>query len=275
MTIPNILTVDVEDWFHICGVSDHLPRSSWDRLENRVETGTSIILDILERRKVRATFFILGFVAERHPHLVRRIQAAGHEIAAHGYEHRRVYTMTREGFRRDLCRAVAAIGNITGDTVTCYRAPEWSIRDDSLWALDILREEGFRIDSSMAPLPIIGNPEYPKVPHQIQRGSGSLLEVPPLVFETPLLNLPAGGGWGLRVFPYQLIRRRIYQLNRAGQPALFFIHPREFLMDLPDVDLPAIKKLVLNARIVRTEKRLERLLKDFQFTTVSAALENR
>ncbi len=272
MTIPNILTVDVEDWFHICGVSRHLPRSSWDALENKVETGTSIILNILKRQQVRATFFILGFVAERYPLLVRRIQAAGHEIATHGYEHRRVYTMTRQTFRRDLRRAVAAISKITGEPVTIYRAPEWSIRDDSIWALDILHEEGIRIDSSMAPLPIIGNPEYPKIPHMVQKGRFGMLEVPPLVFETPLVNLPAGGGWGLRVFPYRFIRNRVRRLNRAGHPALFFVHPREFLTDIPAVGLPVIKKLVLDARIEPTQKRLQRLLKDFRFTTISDAL---
>ena len=270
--LPNILTVDVEDWFHICGVSAQLPRSSWSRLEHRVERGANIILDLLEKQGVSATFFILGFVADHHPSLIRRIHAAGHEIATHGYEHRRVYTLSRETFRRDLRRSLSVIGDITGETVSAYRAPEWSIRDDSLWALDVLCEEGFTVDSSMAPLPIIGNTGYPRVPHRMDRPCGSILEVPPLVLEAPPINLPAGGGWGLRVFPYRWIRRRVLQLNRAGQPALFFVHPREFLRDLPDVNLPMVKKLVLDARIEPTLRRLERLLGEFRFTTLSASL---
>jgi polysaccharide deacetylase family protein (PEP-CTERM system associated) len=275
MTVENILTVDVEDWFHICGVERLLPEVSWPRLESRVTTNTMKILEVLRQKRVKATFFVLGFVAERHPDLIEEIDRAGHEIATHGYAHRRVYTMSPGRFRQDLLRAVSILSAITGTPVKGYRAPEWSIRDDSLWALDILQQEGFEYDSSMAPLPIIGNPDYAMIPHRLTLDHGHLWELPPLAAATPLVNLPLGGGWGLRVFPYSLIRSTILKLNKQGQPAVIFLHPREFDRDNPRVRLPLVKRFVLDARIERTGERLERLLNDFDFTSVSAVIRKR
>jgi polysaccharide deacetylase family protein (PEP-CTERM system associated) len=272
MTVGNILTVDVEDWFHICGVDELIPEASWPQLESRVTMNTLKILDLLSPKNAKATFFVLGFVAQRHPDLIRTIQRAGHEIATHGYAHRRVYTMTPDTFRQDLIRAVTVISEITGHPVKGYRAPEWSIRDDSLWALDILQEEGFEYDSSMAPLPIIGNPAYSKIPHSLTLNQGPLWEFPPLVATTPLVNLPIGGGWGLRVFPYTVIRSTIKKLNKDDRPALIYFHPREFDLDSPRIRLPWAKRFVLDARIERAEKRLYRLLEDFHFTSVSVVL---
>jgi polysaccharide deacetylase family protein (PEP-CTERM system associated) len=273
MTVENILTVDLEDWFHICGVEDYIPPSRWTLLESRVVPNTQKILEILSRKNVRATFFVLGFVAQRHPRLIQKIHGAGHEIAAHGYAHRHVYAMTPDAFRHDLKKAARIISEITGQPVRGYRAAEWSIRDDCLWALNILIQEGFEYDSSMAPLPIIGNPRYARIPFQFHTGQGKLWEFPPLVLSLPLINLPLGGGWGLRVFPYSLIRATVRRFNRKGQPALIFLHPREFDHHLPRIRLPILKRLVLNARLQRTENRLNRLLNDFSFTSVSAAIK--
>ena len=275
MTVENILTVDVEDWFHICGVEKLIPEASWPRLESRVTINTMKILEVLRQKRVKATFFVLGFVAERHPDLIRTIDGAGHEIATHGYAHRRVYAMSPDRFRQDLIRAVSIISAATGKPVKGYRAPEWSIRDDSLWALDILQQEGFEYDSSMAPLPIIGNPDYAMIPHRLALDHGHLWELPPLAAATPLVNLPLGGGWGLRVFPYSIIRSTILKLNKQGQPAVIFLHPREFDRDNPRIRLPLVKRFVLDARIERTGKRLDRLLDDFDFTSVSAVLRKR
>lgn len=273
MTSRNILTIDVEDWFHICGVKELKPEVSWLQLESRVSINTMKILDILSRKGVKATFFVLGFVAETHPDLIIKIQGAGHEIATHGYAHMQVYAMTPDMFRKDLRKSVSIISGITGHPVKGYRAPEWSIRDDSLWALDILSREGFEYDSSMAPLPIIGNPKYPKIPHRLTLDQGELWEFPPLVGVTPLVNLPLGGGWGLRVFPYRLISSAIRNLNAQGQPAVIYFHPREFDPANPRIRLPWAKRFVLDARFERAEKRLQRLLEDFRFTSVSDVLK--
>ena len=266
--VENILTVDLEDWFHICGIEDQIPEDRWPDLESRVEQNTARILSFLSRRHVKATFFVLGYTAERHAGLIRTIAEAGHEIATHGYGHRRVYTMTADGFLEDLRKAEHVISRITGVPVKGYRAPEWSIRDDSLWALDILLQEGFEYDSSMAPLPVIGNQGYAKTPYRLIRPQGCLWEFPPLVAPTPLVNLLFGGGWGLRVFPYSMIRRRIKRLNERGHPALLYFHPREFESFRVPVKLPWSLWFVLYARLEGAEKRLHRLLEDFRFTTV-------
>jgi polysaccharide deacetylase family protein (PEP-CTERM system associated) len=272
MNVENILTVDLEDWFHICGVEQSIPEASWTDLESRVSGNTIKLLDILSKKGVVATFFVLGFVAEKHPELIGKINRSGHEIATHGYAHKRVYTLTPELFREDLRRAIGTISAITEKPIKGYRAPEWSIRDDSLWGLDILQEEGIEYDSSMAPLPIIGNPTYSKIPHTMNLAAGPLWEFPPLVASTPLVNLPLGGGWGLRVFPYRMIRSTIRRLNKEGQPALIYLHPREFDAHCPRVRLPLAKKFVLLARLERAEQRLHRLLDDFRFTSVSDVL---
>jgi polysaccharide deacetylase family protein (PEP-CTERM system associated) len=251
-----------------------MSEESWAGLESHVVANTERILKILSDENTLATFFILGFVAHRNPGLIARIQAAGHEIATHGYAHQAVYTMTPKSFKEDIRKACDTISGITGQSVRGYRAPEWSIRDDSLWALDVLREEGFLYDSSMAPLPIIGNPRYPRMPHRLELDGGTLWEFPPLVVNSGLINLPFGGGWGLRIFPYPMIRQVIRRMNRHGSPALIYIHPREFDPCVPDFNLPFIKRVVLNARIHRTETTINRLLGDFLFNTISKAIES-
>ena len=272
MNVENILTVDVEDWFHICGVEELIPEARWPQLESRVTMNTLKILKLLSQRGVKATFFVLGFIAEGHSELIKKIVEAGHEIATHGYAHRRVYTMTPDMFREDLNKAISIISAITDQPIKGYRAPEWSIRDDSLWALDILLQEGLKYDSSMAPLPIIGNQNYAKIPHRLIREQGQLWEFPPLVATNPLVNLPLGGGWGLRMFPYNLIRSTINKLNKQNQPVLIYFHPREFDLESPCIRLPWNKRFVLDARFERAEKRLHRLLDDFRFTSVSTVL---
>ncbi|MBN1847755.1 MAG: DUF3473 domain-containing protein [Deltaproteobacteria bacterium] len=270
----NLLTVDVEDWFHICGVSEYITKESWPELESRVFQNTLKILEIFESHDVTATFFVLGYVAEKHPELVRQIRARGHEVATHGYGHNRVYTLTRHAFVQDIRKAVKIIFGITQQDKIGYRAPEWSIRDDSLWALEVLKQEDLAYDSSMAPLPVIGNPHYPRIPYERTLANGILWEFPPLVKRTPLVNLPIGGGWGLRVFPYGMIRSEISKLNQRGHPALIYLHPREFDRDCPQIPLPWIKRFVLNARVESTQKRLARLLNDFRFTSIGAYLDS-
>jgi polysaccharide deacetylase family protein (PEP-CTERM system associated) len=264
-----ILTVDLEDWFHICGVADYLPRGQWDRLESRVLENTLTLLDLLDRHKARATFFVLGWVAERNPDLVREIARRGHEIASHGYFHQRVYTLPADAFQRDLLKSLEILSPLSAAPILGFRAPEWSIRDDSLWALDIVKQAGLLYDASMAPLAVIGNQAYPKYIRQINTSRGALWEVPPLVGPTPWLNLPVGGGWGLRIFPYSLIRHFIRRQDRQYGPAVMFVHPREMDLHSPVADIPFIKRFVVSAGIWSTGQRLQRLFGEFAFTCIS------
>ncbi len=275
MALRNLLTVDVEDWYHICDVEHILPRSSWDKCESRLLFNLEKILHLLSRYKVKATFFTLGYVAERHPEAVKMIDREGHEISSHGYGHLQVYKQTREEFLEDLIKAKNLIEHLTQKKVTGYRAPQWSIckgKRDSFWALDVLVQSGFLYDSSIAPLRFIGIPNAPHTPYKISTPHGVIREFPPLIMPSPLGNLPIGGGWGLRIFSYETIRRRIEALNRHGHPALIFLHPSDLDSFRPSVPLPWIKRFVCYGKIHTTEERLIQLLNDFEFTMVREVL---
>ncbi|MGD0918036.1 MAG: polysaccharide deacetylase family protein [Thermodesulfobacteriota bacterium] len=274
----NILTVDVEDWYHICDIEHILPHSSWDRCESRILTYVEKILTLFSRFNVKATFFILGYAAERTPDVVKMIHSEGHEIASHGYGHVQVYKQEKDEFLRDLLQSKDIIeGIIRSDRgrVIGYRAPEWSIckgKRDSFWALDLLAQNGFIYDSSIAPLHFIGIPNAPRTPYTLSTPYGEIREFPPLVMRSPLGNLPVGGGWGLRIFPYQSIRRTVDRLNRLGHPALIFCHPSDFDALPPKIALPWIKRFVCYGKIKTTEERMIRLLNDFKFASIQEVL---
>ncbi len=276
--MKNIVTVDVEDWYHICDVEYILPRSSWDRSESRVGMNVEKILGLFNRFKVRATFFVLGYIAERNPEVVKMIHQEGHEIASHGYGHVQVYKQGKEEFLHDLLRSRSLIESIVGEgsgKVIGYRAPEWSIckgKKDSYWALDLLAQNGFLYDSSIAPLRFIGVPHASTTPYSVSTLHGVIKEFPPLVMPSPIGNLPIGGGWGLRIFPYRGIRKRIERLNEQGCPALIFAHPTDFDAQPPKIALPWVKRFVCRGKIWTTEDRIIHLLNDFEFSTVREAL---
>jgi len=232
------------------------------------------ILTLLTRFKVKATFFVLGYIVERNPDVVRMIHAEGHEIASHGYGHVQVYKQEREEFLRDLLRSKSLIEEIIGrdgEKVIGYRAPEWSICDggkNSYWALDLLAQQRFLYDSSIAPLRFIGIPNAPTTPYTLSTPYGEIKEFPPLVMRFPLGNLPIGGGWGLRIFPYRSIRGTIDRFNRLGHPVLIFCHPSDFDTFSPPVRLPWIKRFVCYGKIRTTEERMIRLLNDFEFISI-------
>jgi peptidoglycan/xylan/chitin deacetylase (PgdA/CDA1 family) len=286
MAIKNILTVDVEDWYHICDIESILPRSSWDRCESRVLSNLEKILGLFSRFKVRGTFFVLGYAAERTPGTVKMIHQEGHEVASHGYGHLQVYKQAKEEFCEDLLRSKSLLERMTGEKVIGYRAPEWSIcgaleqaepaearfiakagkgARNSTWALDLLARSGFLYDSSVAPLRFIGIPDAPTQPYVITTPYGKIKEFPPLVMPSFLGNLPIGGGWGLRIFPYRSIRKTIIERNRLGYPALLFCHPSDFDPSPPPLPLPLIKKFVCYGKIKTTEERMVRLLDEFEF----------
>ena len=274
--MKNILTVDVEDWFHICDIEHILPSSCWDRCESRVLANVEKILALFSRFKVKATFFVLGYVAERTPEVAKMIHAEGHDIASHGYGHVQVYKQSEDEFLQDLLRSKKLIEEIIGERVVGYRAPEWSIckgKRDSYWAIDRLIQNGFLYDSSIAPLRFIGIPNAPRVPYALSTPHGEIKEFPPLVMPSPLGNLPIGGGWGLRIFPYKSIQRTIDALNGVGHPVLVFCHPSDFDTSPLPLRLPWIKRFVCYGRIRTTEERLIRLLNDYEFSTLREALE--
>lgn len=265
----NALTVDVEEWFHICGVNGPLARDRWTSLPSRVVSTTRMLLEDFDRAGARATFFVLGWVAERYPSLVSEIQSAGHDIGSHGYWHARVYELDPPGFVADLRRSLAAIRAAGAANVTAFRAPEWSINDRSLWALDLLVREGITVDASMAPLRIVGRPGYPRTPHVKVTAAGPLLEVPPFVADRFGQAMPLGWGWGLRMSSPRRVLRTIGAANRAGQPAVLMVHPWEIDPDPPRVPLPPARRFAHYFRLSGFRARLARVLAGGEFGAIS------
>jgi polysaccharide deacetylase family protein (PEP-CTERM system associated) len=273
--MKNILTVDVEDWYHICDIEPILPSSCWDQCESRILINVEKILNLLSRFKVKATFFVLGYVVERTSEVVRMIHGEGHEVASHGYGHVQVYKQSKDEFLKDLLRSKSLLEEMIGEKVIGYRAPEWSIckgKRNSYWAIDLLVQSGFLYDSSIAPLRLIGIPLAPTIPYILSTHHGDIKEFPPLTMRSSLGNLPIGGGWGLRIFPYRSIRRTIDQLNALGHPVLIFCHPSEFDTFHPPIALPWVKRFVCYGKIRTTEERMTRLLNDFEFSSIKETL---
>jgi polysaccharide deacetylase family protein (PEP-CTERM system associated) len=265
----NALTVDVEEWFHICGVGGALARDRWAELPSRVVPTTRMLLEDFDRAGVRATFFVLGWVAERHPSLVAEIQSAGHDLGSHGYWHSRVYELEAEAFVADLRQSLSAIRSAGAADVTAFRAPEWSINNRSLWALDLLVREGIAIDASMAPLRIVGRTDYPRAPHLRTTEAGPIVEVPPFVADRFGQVMPLGWGWGLRMSSPRRVLRTIDAANRAGQPAVLMVHPWEIDPDPPRVPLPAALRFAHYFRLSGFRARLARVLAGGEFGALS------
>lgn len=266
-------TIDVEDYFHVSAFADRIAQDDWDRQEQRVEIGTNRILSLLERFQVRATFFVLGWVAERNPQLVRRIQAAGHEIASHSYAHQLVYDLTPDQFRDDLRRSRTVIEDIIGEPVAGYRAPSFSIVRKSLWALDILAQEGFRYDASIYPIrhDRYGIPDAQIGPHRLELPScaDTIWEFPGTVSLVAGMRIPVGGGGYFRIYPYGVSS---HLLRRADAPFMFYVHPWELDPDQPMMPGSWLRRVRHRMNLGATERRLERLLSDFQFGAVSDLL---
>lgn len=273
----NALTVDVEDYFHVSAFEHIIDRSDWDHMEPRVEQNTRCLLKLLESRSVKATFFVLGWVAERSPELIREIRDLGHEVASHGYDHRRVSTMTKEEFRQDLRLSKEIIEQTIGEKIIGYRAPSFSVVQESLWALDILREEGFAFDSSIFPIrhDRYGFPESPRFPWLVQcKGGGHIYEFPISTLRVRNLNLPFIGGGYLRHFPYRFSRWGLRHLNdKEEQPGVVYVHPWEIDPDQPRQE--SAGWIVSHRHYWNLEKtvgRLAGLLEDFQFAPIGSVL---
>lgn len=273
--VLNALTIDVEEYFQVSGFDSVIDRADWDNLPTRVGSATELLLERFAEANVRGTFFVLGWLAERQPSLVRAIRAAGHEIGCHSYHHRLVYEQTPAEFRDDLRRGLDAIEDAIGERVTLYRAPSFSITARSAWALDILIEEGIRIDSSIYPVhhDRYGMPNAPINPHRLDRPSGTLWEFPPPVMRFWGVNLPAGGGGYFRLAPYLYTRWALGRINADGRPFSVYLHPWEVDPEQPRVACGWRQRFRHYTGLNRTEGRLIRLLRDFHFGTLSEALQ--
>jgi polysaccharide deacetylase family protein (PEP-CTERM system associated) len=273
----NALTIDVEEYFHPNAMDGVLPPADWEAAPRRVEHNTHAMLDLLSAHDTRATFFVLGWVAERFPGLVRDIAARGHEIACHGYAHRLVYTLGPAAFREDVARARGILEDSLGAAVTGFRAASFSIVRDTLWALDILIEEGFRYDSSIFPVhhDLYGIPEFSRRPVRVQCTAGEILEIPASTVHLLGRNWPVAGGGYFRLLPYGVTRWALTRINTADHlPALVYVHPWEIDPDQPRLPAPALARFRQYTNIGATAGRLHRLLSEFRFAPINEALRD-
>jgi polysaccharide deacetylase family protein (PEP-CTERM system associated) len=274
--VVNAMSVDVEDYFHVNAFDGIVPRARWAELESRVCRNTERLLELFEASGVTATFFVLGWVAERFPALVSRIAKQGHEIASHGYAHRLIYRQTPDAFRDDVRRAKDLLESSAGVRVDGFRAPSYSVTARTLWALDVLIEEGHRYDASIFPIrhDRYGMPHSPRHPYVLTRQAGSLVEAPASTVRCGRVNLPVAGGGYFRILPYAWTHWGIRRINRReGRPAIFYLHPWEIDPWQPRLRAGWVSRFRHYRNLSKTEPRLRRLLRDFRFSTVQRVLD--
>lgn len=266
----NILTIDVEDWYHPTLTGIDCPDDSL-KGKDRVVNNTLKILDLLEQTKNFATFFILGEVAEKYPELVKEIAEKGHEVGSHGYRHNLVYNSTKQKFDADIKKSVEILEGITNQKIIGYRAPSWSLNEKTSWAWEVLHTFGFKYDSSLYPYKtfLFGNNNYPRFTYDIETGENfNLKEIPPSVIEIFKKRLPFSGGFFFRVSPYWYIKWCINQYKKAGMPTVIYIHPWELDMNTPCLSVGFRERLLLYVNKKNTEKKLYRLLNEYKFTSL-------
>lgn len=276
MNVPNALTVDVEDYFHVSALAPSIDRGSWGSRESRVVANTHRLLNLFGQFGVRGTFFVLGWVAERHPQLVKDIAAAGHEVACHGFSHRLVYEQSPEEFREETLRSKRLLEDAIGVAVLGYRAASYSIVRRSLWALDILAEAGFAYDSSIFPVhhDRYGIPDAERNPHRMATPGGrSIVEWPLAAASVLGFRLPVAGGGYFRLLPYALSRWGLASINRRDQrPFIFYLHPWEIDPGQPRVRVNWLSSFRHYTNLEKCEARLRRLLGEFRFGTARDSL---
>ncbi len=272
----NVLTVDVEDYFHVRNFADTIDIEDWETLEQVAPNATYRIIRLLEEHQVHATFFVLGWLAKRHPRLVRAIHAAGHEVACHGYFHEPVRTMTPDEFRMDLRAAKTVLEDTIGEPVRGFRAPSFSIDGTSLWAFDVLLDEGFEYDSSLFPgrtVPFGFAGTY-RQPSAINRGEhGTLKELPLATLVVGRFKLPFAGGGYFRAYPYAMIRAGMRRINeQENAPVVVYFHPWELVPGQPRVHAPFKARLKHYIGLTTMEGKITSLLGDFRFVTARELL---
>jgi polysaccharide deacetylase family protein (PEP-CTERM system associated) len=273
-SVRHHFTVDVEEYFQVAAMEPHVDRSAWDGIPPRVEIGTRYLLSLLNAASSTGTFFTLGWIAKKHPRLVREITEAGHEMASHGWGHERVTTLTPGQFRDSVRDSKAILEDVTGRRVRGYRAPSFSIVRGGEWALDILLEEGYEYDSSLFPIfrAGYGYRGGSQDPYEIRRRSGVLKEFPPATLGWGKLLVPAGGGGYFRLLPYRLARMALESSARRGIPGTFYIHPWELDPGQPRINVPWKTRIRHYGGLGRTLPRLRTLLRDFQFQSIARTL---
>jgi polysaccharide deacetylase family protein (PEP-CTERM system associated) len=265
------VSIDLEDWFHVCGLK-HQPHIPPDA--GRIRQATMVLLDLFEGFRVKTTFFVLGSVADADPELVQSIHRRGHEIASHGYSHRLVHELSPEQFNEELHKTEDAIMGITGIRPVGFRAPQWSVTAQIPWFDEILAQRGYLYDSSRNPLPFVGDRNAARHPYRIQTAHGVLWEIPPMVSPSFVGNLPTGGGWGFRLFPFAMIASTVERYGRADRPAVLYLHPRDVDPAGPRLKLPLLKRFASYGTRRDALPRLRRLLGRYTFTTLREQVDS-
>ena len=274
--IVNAMSVDVEDYFQVSAFDRIVSRDRWANFDSRVAGNTHRLLDLFDETGLKGTFFTLGWIAANHPELVREIASRGHEVASHGYNHQLVYMLTPQQFRDDVRAAKAALEDASGQEVVGFRAPSFSIVSSSLWALDVLIEEGYRYDTSIFPIhhDRYGIPDAPRHIHTITRDAGTLIEMPASTVKVGSVNFPIAGGGYFRLFPYGFTRWGMRRVNVAErEPVMFYMHPWEVDPDQPRLAAGATTRWRHYGGLHRTAGRLRRLIKEFPFAPVASVLD--
>lgn len=271
--LSHLFTADVEEYFQVNALEPFVRQSAWDSYASRIDVGVDALLELLASHQALGTFFVLGWIADRHPDVVRRIAAGGHEVASHGFAHRRVTSLTPNDFRRDVRHAKLVLEDISGQSVVGYRAPSFSIVPGHEWAFDVLVEEGYEYDSSIFPIrrPGYGYAGAPNFPYVIERPGGSLQEFPLTTLRVGNVRIPAAGGGYLRHFPYSVIERAFAQYEAEGQPGVFYVHPWELDPQQPRLAVPMLTRLRHYGGLSRTLPRMRQLLSTFRFTSIETA----
>ena len=270
----NALSFDVEDYFQVTAFEHVVDRCRWDTMETRIERNCEKIISILGDYGVKATFFVLGWVAERHPILIRTIFNEGHEIASHGFNHTLVYRQSKEAFKEDIVKTKTILEDITGSRIKGYRAPTFSINNDSLWALDILYDQGYVYDSSIFPSVKHNHHRFNaahRFPHLIEiNHKGKIKEFPLSTLKLLGMNLPIGGGGYLRLLPLKFVERGIKLINKKEhQPAIIYMHPWELDPEQPRIAAGMLSRFRHYVNLKTTESKLRSLIRTFNFTTLS------
>lgn len=275
MTASHALSFDVEEYFQVANLRGHFTRESWESVEPRIDVGMDVILSALDRHRAHATFFFLGWIAERHPKLVRRCLDAGHEIASHGYEHAFLQDLGPEALHEDLAKTEAALTSAGAPRPVGFRASTFTLTRSTWWAFDVLAARGYRYDSSVHPVrhPVYGIPNFEPGISTVRASDGTeIVEFPVSTYPIFGRNFPFAGGGYFRLLPVAFTRRMLSGLERRGRPGAFYMHPWEFDPDQPRIDAPFLARFRHYLNLDRTSARLEHMLERFRFTTMADVL---